>query len=478
MSSVKLNEIQEPGEFQLLDARLKTSTGLNVDIAKSIVGITIFEDLFSSTISGSIAIQDSINLASVGPLIGQEYLFLKLKTPNLVDQDAAIDFSTDAFIVYNIGGREDVGNGVQVYILSFVSQELIKDQRTKVKKSLVGPFSDIVESMLTNQLQTKKKIVIEPTAGVKKIVSPNLRPFDVIKMASKQSVSRDTREPTYVFYESLKGFNFRSLASLYNQETKIVFNKDDPSTNVSNRGIDVEAELRNILEFEISSVNDSLVNYRTGMFASTMITHDIISKTYSTKIYNYLDEYSNETHIDKHPIVNDLPINKRGERVSDFPARTFVIPTSLSGSNDSQHDTLTGNQPYAAYDPQRWLQRRNSQLIQLESGLNVNILIHGNTLLTVGDIVELNIPFTSSSLAKYVGDGEQSTVDKLFRKNFLIKRIRHEFDTATSPFKHQMYVNLVRDGLDKKLESPEDNFEPESLKSGGVEEYEYNSYPK
>ena len=78
MSSVKLNEIQEPGEFQLLDARLKTSTGLNVDIAKSIVGITIFEDLFSSTISGSIAIQDSINLASVGPLIGQEYLFLKL----------------------------------------------------------------------------------------------------------------------------------------------------------------------------------------------------------------------------------------------------------------------------------------------------------------------------------------------------------------------------------------------------------------
>ena len=115
----------------------------------------------------------------------------------------------------------------------------------------------------------------------------------------------------------------------------------------------------------------------------------------------------------------------------------------------------------------RWLQRRNSQLIQLESGLNVNILIHGNTLLTVGDIVELNIPFTSSSLAKYVGDGEQSTVDKLFRKNFLIKRIRH-----------QMYVNLVRDGLDKKLESPEDIFEPESLKSGGVEEYEYNSYPK
>ena len=31
---------------------------------------------------------------------------------------------------------------------------------------------------------------IEPTAGSKRIVAPNVRPFDIIKMASREAVSK------------------------------------------------------------------------------------------------------------------------------------------------------------------------------------------------------------------------------------------------------------------------------------------------
>ena len=473
--STKLDAIQFPGELHLQVAKIKTSTGLEIDLRKSILGITIFEDLFSSTISGTMVVQDAVNLASLGPIIGQEYLFLKIKTPSLTDLDSKIDFSENAFIVFDISGREDAGNGVQGYTLSFVSQELIKDQRTKIKQSLTDSWSKIVERILVNKLETKKKIVIEPTTGVKKFISPNLRPFELIRLATRQAISRDEGKSMFVFYESLKGFNFRSLSSLYSVGSKFSYDDHDPSTNLLEHGrIDLESEMKNMIEFQIVTANNSLMNYRSGMFASTLITHDIISKSYSTRIYNYLDEFGRETHIESggHPIVNDLPVNKLGKRVSDFPARTFVLPTALTGSNDSQHDTLTGNQPYAAYDPQKWLQRRNSQLIQMENGLNVIILVHGNTDITVGDVVDLNVPFTTSAKSE-----ENDSTDKLYRKSFLIKTIRHEFNLTSAPFKHQMRINLVRDSLDKKLESPDDNFEPESLKSAGVEEYEYDSYP-
>ena len=49
-----------------------------VDVTLSTISVTIFEDISKFAISGSILIHDSINLASFFPVVGQEYLLLKL----------------------------------------------------------------------------------------------------------------------------------------------------------------------------------------------------------------------------------------------------------------------------------------------------------------------------------------------------------------------------------------------------------------
>ena len=79
----------------------------------------------------------------------------------------------------SIAAREKIKNHIQVYSLNFVSQELVKNQRLKVMQSLTASWSDIVKKMLTDTtyLDTKKDIVIEPSAGVKKFVSPNIKPI-------------------------------------------------------------------------------------------------------------------------------------------------------------------------------------------------------------------------------------------------------------------------------------------------------------
>jgi hypothetical protein len=456
-----------PGDFIIEELKLVTTTGLEVDLSTVVLGITLFENIFSMTVSGTVAIMDSVNLASHGPLLGQEYLHLKIKTPTFKEENSVIDFSKNVFLVHSVSKRQEISpSGVQGFVLSFVSQELVKNQRTKVVQSLVDPWSNIVERMLVNYLDTKKNIIIEESSGVKKFVAPNIRPLDIIVLGMKQAVSVYKGEPTYLFYENLKGFNFRTLASLYNEPSLIEYTTSVAGTNLNKHGmINVLRDLGTILDYQIVSNNDSLVNFRTGMYASNLITHDILNKSYRTETYNYFDNFGNESHIVggvtegnmEFPLVSELSVQKDGSRVSDFPARTFVMPTSLTGSVDSQHVTPNNTSPYMAYDPHKWIQRRTSQMIQLENALNINITVHGNTLISAGDKVTVNLPYKAAVKAS-AGD----KFDKFYKGPFIIKNIRHDFNKLKSPQKHTMHMNLVKDSLEEKLDAPTDNFEPSS----------------
>ena len=90
--------LQTAGEFIIEELKLVTTSGLEVDLTTSVIGLTLFEDIFSMTISGTVAIADSVNLASYGPLLGQEYLHLKISTLTFKDESAVIDFSKNAFL--------------------------------------------------------------------------------------------------------------------------------------------------------------------------------------------------------------------------------------------------------------------------------------------------------------------------------------------------------------------------------------------
>ena len=469
--------LQHAGQFTVDDLRLVTTTGLEINLINSVIGITLYEDIFSMTVTGTIAIQDSANLASHGPLLGQEYLHLKIRTPFVnKDKSTTIDFSENAFLVHSISKRQKFKGGVQGFVLSFVSQELIKNQRLRVTQSLTDTWSNIVKKMLTEKkyLNTKKKIDLEPTAGIKKFIAPNVRPMDIIVLGMKQAVAVYKGEPTYLFYETLKGFNFRTLASLYNDAAHIEYSTLEPGTSIKDGIIDVYNDLRTIKSYEIVANNDSIASYRTGMFGSKLITHDIISKSYETKVYNYHDNWENEAHIvsgvtegkPDHPLVSHVTITEEGLRVSDFQARTFVMPTSLAGGVDSQHTTENNTNPYMAYDPHKWLQRRNSQMIQLENALQVNVVAHGNTLINAGDKVEINLPYTAS-----VQGPKKERYDKFYKGPFLIKKIRHDFLNGESP-KHEMHMQLVKDSLEEKLDTT-GPIEPSSTSSADIEEYSY-----
>ena len=126
-----------------------------------------------------------------------------------------------------------------------------------------------------------------------------------------------------------------------------------------------------------------------------------------------------------------------------------------------------------AYDPHKCVQRRNSQMDQLENALNVNILVHGNTLINAGDKVILNLPYISSRQIPLASPSNDN-FDRFYKGPFLIKRIRHDFIMTSSPQKHRMYMNLVKDSLEEEL----DDTGPIEPSAEAPAEIDYYSYRK
>ena len=446
------------GQFKIDEARILTSSGLEVNILPSLISLTLYEDTEMMTVSGNILMQDSANIASIGPIIGQEYLFLKIRTPSFQKESVIIDYTKNAFIINNLQARSDIGNNVQGYLLSFVSSELIKNQRTRVNQSLRGSYSSMVCNMLENYIGTKKDIYTEPTTRNKKIVTPNISPFSVIKMAMKESVSRHDNNASYMFFENIRGFHFRSLASMYSQNPQLSYTTSIAGSKVGKGGtIDVLADLQTVLGYEIVGNSDSLVNYTLGTFGSKLIVHDIFNKNYSTYLYNYFDSFDKESHIVgtnpltkgklDHPIYSATPIEDDGSRISDFPFRQFVIPTSIKDTNtfsDSTFTTSDNSYPFNANMAHTWIQRTTSQKNQLKSGFLLDVVVHGNTLLNAGDVVEMSLPYKA-----VIKTSKKEAEDRFYKGAFFVKKITHNFDMTNN--KHSMILLLAKDSLEEEI---------------------------
>ena len=194
------NEVQFAGEFQLQRCELISSSGVQADITNIIVEINLFEDIFKSTMTGSVIFADTNNLVDNMPIIGQEFLAFKIFTPGLAQSDLDFDYTENVFCVYEIGNRES-STGSEIVELKLCSPELLRNERTRVSKSFEDTVSATVLSLLTDPkyINTKKDIFIEPSLGVRKIVSPNFHPFSLIKNLSQEAIASNNNSPHFLF---------------------------------------------------------------------------------------------------------------------------------------------------------------------------------------------------------------------------------------------------------------------------------------
>ena len=463
------------GNFELRQLVLVGSSGVEVDLSAAVINIPHFESIGQYAITGQMIVQDSVNLSSILPVIGQEYLKMQLATPTVRDKNQMIDFTQNAMMVTSIDEKMEIGNGAVAQTINFCSREMLMNERVRIISSLTGSCSSIVEQVLTSDvgLQSRKKLFFEPSSENKKIVAPNIKPFGIIKQCEIEARSNRFSDPCYLFFETTKGFSFRSLASLYAEPSIITYEQFIQGTKTQKGSVSFEEDIRGILAYNIVESQDSLFTNQVGTYGSTLYTHDIVGKGFQKHIYNYLDNFNNEHHIEStnsefngqkkedFPVISSSIITKDQKRLSDFNGKTFVAPINGRGSDISQQNDF-GLYPFTAREPQNTVQVRNSQMSQLNSGFMVNLEVHGNTAIAAGDVIDVNLPFTAAATTT-----RNETFDPLYKGKFIISKLRHDF--LFSDKTHSINMQVVKDSLNEVLPSGDN---PEIIKDGGPEFHE------
>ena len=457
--------IQYAGEYELEEIRLFSSSGNIIPLNGLMMQLSLFENIFSPTMSGQITLLDTNSIVLNLPIIGQEYLSFKIKTASFGSEGTdIIDYTENVFSIYKIDTRL-MGDGAEAIVLHFASPEMMRNSRTRVSKSYTNSIDKIVIDVLQNEryLNSKKDLFIEGTTGVRKLVAPNSLPFTFIQKLTSEAISLKHGSPYFLFYENKDGIHFRSLDSLYNQPITATYNTGKFSHQKGSGTVvkDVLEEYSRPINHQIVQANDMLSNVRGGLLGSQLITYDIYKKNYNIKSFKYFKNFKDHSRIGDNPIYNTNAIDEFGNTVDNFTnANIHLHPTSKVEENDAQYYTDVITAPYSPNRIENSLLHRQAKFMELKKGLSMYLEVHGMTNMAVGQTINFEMLVVGETHGK-------SKADPYYSGKYLIAQLRHDFSEVPQK-NHTIAMTIVKDGYSEELEQNTDATEPKKRSKGTV----------
>lgn len=410
------DRIDFAGDVRIEELTIITSKGVAQDISPQVIGIEIFEDIFSPFITGNLVIKDAQELSNLLPLIGEEILRIKFQTPSL----EKIHGYDGEFMVVKMEDRFHSAERELIYVLHFISKEGVVDLNKKISKGFNGKVSDIALSILQDKtiLNTKKPCNVEETTNTTRYVSNFWSPVKNLRYLCETAIN-GSGAPSYTFFENKYGLNFVSLESLYHTTPLIQafiwdnYTADVTSTGGSRRNI--EQDYKRIIEMRTPQTYNYIDRLTSGMFGSELITYDILSKQYVHVAHT--PSFDNFKHLNKYPLYST-------DHVSAPRSVITYIPKYYN--NFDNYDDVTN----AA------MVQKRKQLMAEAEAFKIEIDVFGRSDYSAGQRVYIEIP-----LSTQISNEDTNPIDKLHSGHYLIAAIRH----TVSREKHQCTMELIKD---------------------------------
>lgn len=414
-----MNTLQFAGDVFIEKLVVTTSAGKYQDITNQVIGIQIFEDIFSPFITGSLVIKDSLDLVNMFPLVGEERLDMKITTPALITGNMEYKFA-----ITKMTNRTIIGDRLTGYELHFISIESIVDVNIKISKTYSGKCSDIVKTLLTDSefgLNSDKTIIIEETSNRTKYTSNYWSVIKNINYMADTSVNTNY-SPSFLFFENRNGFNFVSLETLYENAIYQEFVYDNYIRDVKSNGNssrNITEDYKRIKNIKVPVSFDYIKRNQDGLYGSRMYTYDITTKRTSDITYNMFDNYASEKHLNTNPVVSTKATYTYNSNILNIPKCS---------------DSYTG---YGDVTNTKTIQKRISLMAQINSN-KIEITVAGRCDYTVG--MKVNLKLTKIEPIK----SEDSDIeDKLLSGNYIVSAINHVIDRIT----HECNIELVKESL-------------------------------
>jgi hypothetical protein len=443
--------------FEYKELTITSSDGNSYDIYPQLIELSMFEDIYNSTISGSVLLSDSVELFSMIPLTGFEFLNISIVKPGYSKET----IFEKTFRVYKMVHNEidQSSRSNQTYTLHFCSEENLVSLSRLISKSYNGVSSSfIIKDILKNELGVSRKKFdpnepknIEESSGRQNIIIPYLHPLQAANWITTRSISLSSKNSTanFMFYENREGYNFKSLEKLFLQPTRAKYTFKQKNVEIKDESI--IDEYRDVIKYEIMNTYDVVKAMSQGMFSSTFKGVDLVRLRADDIVLDYNDFFNKSVHLhnDKqeefkqaYPFHNEYEDRLQNKVYKNYFATRRMYPTN------KDHDIIKSiSSKQSGIKPnlvERWMLQRMSQISQLNY-FKIKLVLPGDTYLTVGDIIEFKMPLIRRHLPGETNDNPYHS------GRYLITAIRHKLDYQN----YEMIVEATRDCLSSKL--PESN---------------------
>lgn len=420
--------IQSAGDIFWEDCFLTNHKQKRLDMLGLVAVVNIYEDIFSYGVHGNVIIIDTHNIVNEFPIIGQEKLHLVYYTPHASSEKVDRVFKVVRITDHVMEGAK------QAYKLDFVSLDAFFDVTYSENRAFKGNGEQIIKTALNNlwnwhQIYTTEPItkpIIDSSTPINTLnfVSPQWSTVECIRWVTKYSLNKNG-VADYLFYDTLKGYRFKSLtADLYPQTQKDIFVYDQGA----NDGLDIAYQYRKVHNLSMPAKNDKMFEITNRAYGQTNYVFDMT--TSSVDISTLLrDDVLNAPKLNTHPLTNNTD-------------KDFKFAKDHNIMNVAVHHGVTT--PSYIDQRDRALSSRSAYLLKLEQQ-KIDLQVWGRNWLVVGDVVRC-------FFGKY--DQSKETVlsgdDLRMTGKWLITAIHHQLAVS----QHRMVLQLVRDSSDEKYESP------------------------
>lgn len=410
------------GDVRVEKCSVISSTGVEYSLKAQLIGLQIFEDLYSPFITGTLIFKDSLDFVNALPFVGQETLSLKVYTPTLEKKGGVIE---GQFHIHKMKDREFQNERSIIYEMNFISKEFLTDANIKLSKAYSGKVSEIVKNLLTDKtvaFNTTKKLNIEETNNSIKFVSNYWSPIRIVNYCASHALNKE-KSPSYIFFENRDGFNFGSIDTLMSSNTiQQEFSYNSASQTIKPTGgsaRDLNVDYKRITSFSVTDGFNSMDRINSGMLASRLFSYDITSKNVSVKNYDIFSNFKNKKHLNKYPTVSTkLP--------TYYTSKIMIVP--------KQTEQFTG---FIDVSNINFIQTRISELNQAND-FKITITVPGRFDYTVGQVVRIK-SFQVEPISKE--ESLRDNIDKIFSGKYMIAAINH----FVSRREHECTLELVKD---------------------------------
>ena len=446
------DNIEFAGDYDLKNIFLHNHFGEVIDIKNLVQELNIYESIYKNALTGSVVIIDAQNLIAKLEIQGTERISFKLSTPGAIDDRSIINASESTghpFHVYKITDRKQLAPGTLLYTLHFGSREFMRNLRTKVSQAYDGRLDMSVLNILTdeNYLDSKKEMTYEPCGNSDKVVVPNIRPFDAINMIASKSLPEKSSGVGYYFYETTKGFHFRSWDNMisvngrHRRDTKQQFyymplNITDPEIEDK-----INHEYKSVESYRfINNFHDVAANTVGGTYGHRVISYNLFNKSFQQDDYHYHNDFVFSKHSEhagrgdneKYAIAESF-VDEDDKSVSDYPESRVSLQSTTKFLHNEDKGAVYG---LDVLQDGKLTGKRIAQQAQVIQGTALKLVVKGQSYLEAGDLIEFKLRSVDE---KNTGGAE----DPQYAGKYVITKIRHQINAE----KYVMVLECAKDSV-------------------------------